>query len=157
MFSIYSGRRRSFNSSLQQLRFTTSMIAMSTQSDIGFVLYRYDPSLPAAIVFIVLFALAFSIHLVQLLRSRTWYFIPFVIGGLCESTNHFFLVKVTESQRRRSHRICRSGHFRKPDAKLDQESFHHAVLVDPHSADPLLSFCLHDPRPPDTPRGGRAP
>lgn len=48
-----------------------------------FKLYRYDPSLAAAIIFVVLFALVSFLHTYQLLRTRTWYFIPFVLGGYC--------------------------------------------------------------------------
>jgi hypothetical protein len=46
--------------------------------------YRYYPSEVAAIIFTVLFALATFAHLYQLFRHRTWFFIPFVIGGFCK-------------------------------------------------------------------------
>ncbi|KAF3402544.1 hypothetical protein DPV78_004250 [Talaromyces pinophilus] len=46
--------------------------------------YRYYPSEVAAIIFTVLFALATFAHLYQLFRHRTWFFIPFVIGGFFE-------------------------------------------------------------------------
>jgi hypothetical protein len=49
-----------------------------------FILYHYYPSEPAAIVFIVLFSLTTSAHIFQLARGRTWYFVPFVIGGFCK-------------------------------------------------------------------------
>ncbi|KAL5323481.1 hypothetical protein ACEPPN_008018 [Leptodophora sp. 'Broadleaf-Isolate-01'] len=45
--------------------------------------YRYDPSLVAAIIFIVCFVLTTFFHLYQLVRTRTWYFIPLCIGGFC--------------------------------------------------------------------------
>lgn len=38
--------------------------------------------MPAAVVFIVVFLLSAIVHIVQLVRTRTWYFIPFVIGCL---------------------------------------------------------------------------
>ena len=50
-----------------------------------FALYRYYPSLTAAILFIVLFILATSIHLYQLIRTRTWFMIPLLVGGFCKS------------------------------------------------------------------------
>ncbi|GFF54678.1 putative RTA1 domain protein [Aspergillus lentulus] len=56
---------------------------MSTE-DSTWKYYRYDPSLPAAILFIILFALSSFLHTHQALRTRTWSFIPFVIGGFCE-------------------------------------------------------------------------
>jgi ABC-type microcin C transport system permease subunit YejB len=49
----------------------------------SFVLYRYIPSLPAAIIFVVLFALTTFYHIFQIGRKRTWYFIPLAVGGIC--------------------------------------------------------------------------
>lgn len=46
--------------------------------------YRYNPSIAAAIVFIVLFAATTAMHMFQMIRTRTWYFTPLVIGGFCE-------------------------------------------------------------------------
>ncbi|KAH8700719.1 putative RTM1-like protein [Talaromyces proteolyticus] len=50
-------------------------------SNSDFKLYRYDPSMAAAVIFVILFLGATAIHTWQLLQTRTWYFIPFVIGG----------------------------------------------------------------------------
>jgi hypothetical protein len=47
--------------------------------------YRYYPSEAAAILFTILFAITTFVHLYQLIRHRTWFFIPFVIGGFCTS------------------------------------------------------------------------
>ncbi|CAG8902465.1 unnamed protein product [Penicillium egyptiacum] len=60
---------------------------MSTQSGnetAAWAYYRYSPSLAAAIIFTVLFGLTTFAHLYQLARHRTWFFIPFVIGGFFE-------------------------------------------------------------------------
>ncbi|KAF4809793.1 Protein RTA1 [Colletotrichum tropicale] len=46
--------------------------------------YRYDPSLPAAIIFAVCFGLSAAGHALQLVKTRTWYFIPFLIGCIVE-------------------------------------------------------------------------
>ncbi|KAH9225699.1 hypothetical protein K456DRAFT_1755352 [Colletotrichum gloeosporioides 23] len=46
--------------------------------------YRYDPSLPAAIIFAVCFGLSAAGHAFQLVKTRTWYFIPFLIGCIVE-------------------------------------------------------------------------
>lgn len=54
-----------------------------TDSD-GFVLYRYQPSLAAAAVFVVLFALTTGLHIFQTIRKRSWFMTPFIIGGLFE-------------------------------------------------------------------------
>lgn len=49
-------------------------------------IYRYIPSEATAITVCVLFSLATAFHLWKLLRTRTWFFIPFVFGGICTST-----------------------------------------------------------------------
>jgi hypothetical protein len=49
-----------------------------------YYLYHYDPSKPAAIVFIACFAITTLLHTFQLFKKRTWYFIPFLIGGFCK-------------------------------------------------------------------------
>ncbi|KAE8418610.1 RTA1 like protein-domain-containing protein [Aspergillus pseudocaelatus] len=57
---------------------------MSDHDDggIDFQLYRYTPSLVAAIIFIVLFTLTTAYHLWQTVRARCWYFLVFVTGGI---------------------------------------------------------------------------
>ncbi|KAM6505822.1 hypothetical protein FSOLCH5_013998 [Fusarium solani] len=54
----------------------------------GFTFYNYDPSLPAAAVFVILFALSTLVHIWQMFKSRTWYFIPFLIGCLFEAAGY---------------------------------------------------------------------
>ncbi|WYZ39391.1 hypothetical protein EsH8_III_001305 [Colletotrichum jinshuiense] len=49
-----------------------------------FKLYRYDPSMAAAIIFIVLFFGITAFHTYQVIRTKTWFFIPFVLGGFCQ-------------------------------------------------------------------------
>lgn len=46
--------------------------------------YQYDPSLAAAATFAALFGLSAAAHLFQLVRKKTWYFIPFFIGVIFE-------------------------------------------------------------------------
>lgn len=49
-----------------------------------FKYYQYDPSMVAAIIFVILFAASSFLHTFQMIRTRTWFFIPFVIGGICK-------------------------------------------------------------------------
>ncbi|KAH7378081.1 RTA1 like protein-domain-containing protein [Cadophora sp. MPI-SDFR-AT-0126] len=56
----------------------------SSGSSYDWKAYRYDPSLVAAVIFIVCFAVTTFFHLYQLIRTRTWYFIPLCIGGFFE-------------------------------------------------------------------------
>lgn len=51
----------------------------------GFVFYYYEPSMAAAAIFVILFALTSILHSVQMFTTRTWFMIPFLIGGYCKS------------------------------------------------------------------------
>ncbi|GKZ80831.1 hypothetical protein AnigIFM56816_005064 [Aspergillus niger] len=51
----------------------------------NYKLYDYDPSVGAAIVSAGLFAATSMVHLFQMIRRRTWCFIPFVLGGFFET------------------------------------------------------------------------
>lgn len=57
---------------------------MSSSQKASFDLYSYDPSMAAAVIFIILFLLITIIHTYQMFRTRTWFFIPFLLGGCCE-------------------------------------------------------------------------
>lgn len=58
---------------------------MSTSDTGEFIFYAYRPSLPAAVIFTVLFLGSAIWHTKQLVQYRSWYFIPFVLGCLCTS------------------------------------------------------------------------
>lgn len=61
-------------------------MAGSTESDAasgGFRMYHYDPSVAAAVLFALLFAATSIRHLQLLIRTKTWAFIPFLLGCLC--------------------------------------------------------------------------
>lgn len=67
---------------------------MST--DGGYELYHYNPSFIAAAVAATMFAQTTAYHIWQLSRKKTWYFIPFVIGGICKfsTQQHIFYCTV---------------------------------------------------------------
>ncbi|KAG9497590.1 hypothetical protein J7337_010451 [Fusarium musae] len=54
----------------------------------GYIFYNYNPNMVAAVIFIVVFGLSALLHTYQLIRSRTWYFIPFLIGCLFECVGY---------------------------------------------------------------------
>jgi hypothetical protein len=58
--------------------------APSSNSDFDFKLYRYTPSLPAAIVAVVVFFTLTCLHIWRLTRTRAFYFIAFSVGGACK-------------------------------------------------------------------------
>lgn len=54
----------------------------------NFRFYYYEPSMAAAVVFTVLFGVATLVHTYQMVRSRTWFMLPFVIGGIFETVGY---------------------------------------------------------------------
>jgi hypothetical protein len=50
----------------------------------AYKLYNYNPSGGAAIPVAALFGLTTVIHIVQMVRARSWFMIPFTIGGFCK-------------------------------------------------------------------------
>jgi uncharacterized membrane protein len=54
------------------------------ESSVSFSFYHYDPSMAGAVIFIVLFLGTTLFHIYQMVKTRTWFFIPFVIGGICK-------------------------------------------------------------------------
>lgn len=49
-----------------------------------FKFYHYNPSLAAAALYAILFLLTSLLHIFQLIKQRTWYFVPVFIGGIME-------------------------------------------------------------------------
>ena len=49
----------------------------------SYELYRYTPSLAAAVLFIILFILITVYHAYQMAQARAWYFTCFILGGIC--------------------------------------------------------------------------
>ncbi|GAA6046480.1 hypothetical protein JCM3770_004943, partial [Rhodotorula araucariae] len=52
--------------------------------ELTFNIYGYDPSLAAAIVFLVAFSLITLWQTVQVIRSRVWWLTVLLVGGVCE-------------------------------------------------------------------------
>lgn len=55
-------------------------------SSIDFALYRYTPSIAAASIFAAVFLVITIFHCIRLWRCRAYFFIPFIIGLLCENS-----------------------------------------------------------------------
>lgn len=65
------------------------LIYNSTGSITGAIFYDYNPSLPAAWTFVVLFAVATVIHFIMMIPLRTWCFVVFILGGVCEAFGYY--------------------------------------------------------------------
>ncbi|KAI1845746.1 hypothetical protein JX265_000075 [Neoarthrinium moseri] len=50
----------------------------------GYYVWHYVPSLPASVVFIILFLFITAAHGYKLYKFRLWFCIPFLVGGLME-------------------------------------------------------------------------
>ncbi|RAL09273.1 RTA1 domain-containing protein [Aspergillus homomorphus CBS 101889] len=57
-------------------------------SAVNFAFYRYDPSMGAAVLFILLFTATTGYHAFQMTRTRTWFMIPFILGGIFETIGY---------------------------------------------------------------------
>ena len=53
-----------------------------------YLLYNYKPSLPAAIIFVVLFALIALVHIFLAAKHKTKFLTAFIIGGLMEAIGY---------------------------------------------------------------------
>ncbi|RPA73368.1 RTA1 domain protein, partial [Ascobolus immersus RN42] len=53
-----------------------------------FVFFRYEPSLAAAIVFVILYFITGAYHTYQIIKTKTWYFIPLVVGVIFQFGGH---------------------------------------------------------------------
>ncbi|KFA74439.1 hypothetical protein S40288_08915 [Stachybotrys chartarum IBT 40288] len=65
---------------------------MSTGSDSaesgGFQMYHFTPTVAGAVIFAVLFGVASIRHAQLLIRTRTWFLIPFLVGCLFEAVGY---------------------------------------------------------------------
>ncbi|WAO89251.1 Hypothetical protein NCS54_00663600 [Fusarium falciforme] len=55
-----------------------------TDASGGFKLYHYDPTIPGAVIFMLLFLATTAFHFWQLIRPRCWFMLPLAIGGIFE-------------------------------------------------------------------------
>lgn len=56
---------------------------MADQAPQQFVFYAYTPSKAAAAIMCIVFFATALVQIWMMVRQRTWYFIPFIIGCLC--------------------------------------------------------------------------
>lgn len=53
-----------------------------------FQLYRYTPSLPAAIAAVAVFGFLTAYHCWLIKRHKSFYFVAFAVGGICKSAEY---------------------------------------------------------------------
>jgi uncharacterized membrane protein YpjA len=47
--------------------------------------WNYVPSMPAAVIFMLVFLVLTGLHTWKMIKTKTWFCIPFTIGGVCTS------------------------------------------------------------------------
>jgi hypothetical protein len=52
-------------------------------------LYKYDPSKTAAIIAAGLFGLSAQFHLFQMIRKKTWFYMPMTMGAFSKFLSQF--------------------------------------------------------------------
>ncbi|KAF5519109.1 Protein RTA1 [Colletotrichum aenigma] len=62
--------------------------AAAAAAAFDFKLYRYTPSLPAAIVSVAVFAFLTALHTWRIFRARAFYFTAFTVGGLFQTIGY---------------------------------------------------------------------
>lgn len=63
------------------------MFTRQATEDEPYVFYHYEPSMAGAVIFVLLFGASTIWHSVQMFKTRTWFMIPFLIGGYCKYLN----------------------------------------------------------------------
>jgi hypothetical protein len=71
------------NTKAKRLKMEIQLLSIRSDEEPIFAFYRYSPSMGGALLFALLFMGTTFYHIFQLFKTRTWFFIPFVIGGLC--------------------------------------------------------------------------
>lgn len=60
---------------------------MSDSGKAEYKLWYYTPSVAGGAIACIVFCILTLLHCFRLFKNRTWYCIPFVIGGLVSSTS----------------------------------------------------------------------
>ncbi|KAB2573842.1 putative membrane protein [Lasiodiplodia theobromae] len=61
---------------------------MASNEAVEFKLWPYTPSLAGGVIAVIVFGLLSIAHLVRLIKSRTWFCIPFVVGAIFETIGY---------------------------------------------------------------------
>ncbi|KAF2011190.1 hypothetical protein BU24DRAFT_355980 [Aaosphaeria arxii CBS 175.79] len=61
---------------------------MAAEEPIKYVLWPYTPSIAGGVIGCIVFCILTGIHSFRLVKNRTWFCIPFVVGGLFETIGY---------------------------------------------------------------------
>lgn len=112
----------------------------------GYPLWHYIPSMPAAIVFVVVFAITTLLNAWRMFKYRVWFAIPLFIGGICKfatgCTEDTFSL-LTSYSRGSGLRWARPG----PRQHWRAHAICYPVYPPLARARTLRRYAIHDPQP----------
>ncbi|KAI9805858.1 MAG: hypothetical protein M1825_000472 [Sarcosagium campestre] len=62
------------------------------ENDAPIIIFGYTPALALGVLGVILFSISFVLHLFQVIRYRTWYFIPMCVGAVMEVVGYVFRI-----------------------------------------------------------------
>lgn len=73
---------------------------------VDFALYRYTPSIPAAAIFGVVFIGLSIWHLIRLIKHRSYFFVPFLIGLLRKNPPKVTGITIVHENKTANNSVC---------------------------------------------------
>jgi hypothetical protein len=67
-----------------------------------YYLWQYLPSVPAAVIFLILFFVITALLTWRMIKTKTWFCIPFIVGGVCKYTSVLTISDITDVEMQRS-------------------------------------------------------
>lgn len=113
----------------------------------GFAFYHYNPSMGGAVLFTILFMGTTFHHIYQMFKAKTWFFIPFMIGGLRTRNLALCAFYTQANMSSRDYRIYRACLVQQTNPRLDARTVHHADPVSASCPSSFSSLNLHVSRP----------
>ena len=117
-----------------------------------FEFYKYVPNIGGTVFYIIVFLLTTVLHTYQMIRTRTWFMIPFCIGGVCKSTylpvplSACMSMQLIWSACSRNHRLYRPRRLARSSARLYHRRVRCTVNLAARCACSLCRFDLHGTR-----------
>lgn len=105
--------------------------------------YHYDPSLPAAVIFIVFFVCTTMLHTYQLVTTRTWIAIPLVVGGFCTCSDSTCESRANVTIASRVDWVYLPGNLQQANSGLDSDSVRYAECPHLGGTCPVRRHCIH--------------
>ena len=101
--------------------------------------YRYEPSLAPAIIALVAFSITTALHVYQLSKTRAWYMLPMIVGGISILCIVRSGLTASDCHRlHRAHNLSQQHHRENP--------IHHSIVLYRPCSRVFRSNSIHGPR-----------